>query len=153
MTMQAGKLDKFRALSWPDRRTLLAALLWLPVFRAGLRVLGLRRMQAWIQHKPPGAVRTASPADAKRLGALVNRAARQGFFRDSCLTRSLLLCWLLRRRGVMPNLRIGVRLVNGALDAHAWVEQDGMPINDRPDIASDYPPFHGDLATGNFNSP
>jgi hypothetical protein len=50
----------------------------------------------------------------------------------TCLRQALLLHWLLRRRGLQPELRIGVRKQGEALDAHAWMELDGHPLQSSP---------------------
>ena len=48
--------------------------------------------------------------------------------------------------GVTSELRIGVRKPRpDAVEAHAWVEVDGHPVNDRPDIAQTYAVFDGPL--------
>ena len=79
--------------------------------------------------------------DIMALAEAVNIAARHTPFHATCLTRSLLACWLLRRRGVFSELRIGVNLSSGTLKAHAWVEYAGQPVNDRADIADEFRPF------------
>ena len=81
----------------------------------------------------------------------MNIATRHTPFRATCLSRSLLLGWLLRRRGVASDLRIGVRLTNGVLDAHAWVECSGVPVNDRPDIAAQFALFCDLVPLGSFS--
>jgi len=137
---------QFRALTAPQQRMLVAAWLWLPLFWLGLRWLGLPRLQAWLQRRPLAAdpAKALALPDIQALGEAVNIAARHTPFPATCLTRSLLLGWLLRRRGVASSLRIGVRLPQGALDAHAWVECAGVPVNDRSDIAAQFASF-GDL--------
>lgn len=45
-----------------------------------------------------------------------------------CLDQSLILFFFLRRRGLLPTFRIGVRPLPFA--AHAWVELDGTPLNE-----------------------
>ena len=137
---------QFNSLSKVQRLTLLTAWAWLPLFWVGLRVLGLPRFQRWLLKAPTQSTRTMTHSDMQALGEAVNIAARHTPFPATCLTRSLLLCWLLRRRGVQSDLRIGVRLTQGVLDAHAWVECDGLPVNDRPDVARDFAPF-GDLVS------
>ena len=137
-------LARFRALRRADQRTLLAAAAWLPMFWLGLRLLGLARFQARLQRKAVIRGESMTLAQIRALGALVNIAARHTPFPATCLTRSLLLGWLLHRRGVASQLRIGVRLANGALDAHAWVECDGVPVNDEPDVGTHFASF-GDL--------
>ncbi len=144
MNYRHARLNQFRSLSAMQQRTLLAAWLWLPLFWLGLRVLGLPRFQALLLKTPvPSAQGLTLPA-IQALGEAVNIAARHAPFPAACLTRSLLLGWLLQRRGVKSQLRIGVRLMQGVLDAHAWVECEGIPVNDRPDVSAQFASF-GDL--------
>ena len=134
----------FRALSLSDRRTLLVAALLMPVFWLGLTLLGLAGFQARVLDGPMARGAPMALKDIQALGELVNIAARHTLGPRTCLTRSLLLAWLLRRRGVFSQLRIGVRLTQGMLDAHAWVECDGIPVNDRPYVSTQFASF-GDL--------
>jgi hypothetical protein len=147
------KLAKFNALSWPERRTLLVAMAWLPLFCFGLDILGLRRFQDWLQHDRPSVDSALSQDEIIRIATLVNIAARHVPFPATCLTRSLLLHWMLQRRGIASELRIGVRMNQGALDAHAWVEYAGIPINDRSDVGKQFEPFAELLPRGAFRSP
>ena len=136
--------EKFLQLSQLQQRTLVAAWIWLPLFWLGLRVLGLPRFQARLKRRPAPAIAMMPMPAIQALGEAVNIAARHTPFHATCLTRSLLLGWMLHRRGVASDLRIGVRLTQGVLDAHAWVECEGVPMNDQPDVASQFAPF-GDL--------
>lgn len=59
-----------------------------------------------------------------------------------CLGRSLVLWFLLRRRGIDAELVLGA-VANGTSEflAHAWVEVDGKPVNDTPDVRERYGSF------------
>lgn len=144
----------WHSLQPPERQALPTVCIALPLAWLGLRVFGLQRMHALIARRPleavpgprpaqqvPAATAGAPLARAQRLGALVNLAARHGPWPATCLSRSLALQWLLRRRGIDGVLRIGVRKDGGLLDAHAWVEVDGLPVNDLADVARDYAVF------------
>jgi hypothetical protein len=48
------------------------------------------------------------------------------------------LHWLLRRRGIENQLRIGVRVEGDGLAAHAWIEIAGEPINERPGVCASF---------------
>ena len=131
----------YRGLPAREQKTLLASLVLLPLFWLGLRLAGLQRFQAWLDRSPiaPGA--PLSHPEAAALGVAVNRTANHVFGPATCLTRSLLLRWLLRRYGTASDLRIGVRFEEGVLAAHAWVEKDGIPVNDRPEAVARYAAF------------
>lgn len=139
-----GSVAKLSQMSRVDQRTLLASIVWMPLFSLGLRALGLARCHVWIKRTKLSKA-AMTPQEIETCGRLVNLAASRSPFRASCLTRSMFLEWLLRRRGVESQLRIGVSLDGGALDAHAWVEIAGVPVNDRLDIAQQFAPF-GSLA-------
>jgi hypothetical protein len=60
-----------------------------------------------------------------------------------CLGRSLTLWFMLRRRGVDACLIIGAGVSAGeGLDAHAWVEVDGVPVNDVAYVRDHYGSFN-----------
>ena len=144
MNLYNARLVQFHNLNAMQKRMLLAAWLWLPLFWLGLRVLGLQRFQARLLKTPAGSAHSLTLPIIGALGEAVNIAARHTPFPVTCLSRSLLLGWLLHRRGVASGLRIGVRLTQGKLDAHAWVECDGIPVNDRLDVSAQFASF-GDL--------
>jgi Transglutaminase-like superfamily len=138
------KWQKFRALSREDRWLLLQALVLLPVAKRALRLSGLRYLtRSTAGHEPPGAQRAA---EAQRVTRMVAAAARNGPWQATCLEQSVVLLWLLGRRGIPAQLRIGVRKQLEALEAHAWVESGGVVLNDSADVSERYRPFEGDLA-------
>ena len=141
----------YRALSGREQWVLLASLVLLPLFWLGLRLAGLQRFQAWLDHFPLARRPPLSQAEAAALGLAVNRAANRVLGATSCLTRSLLLRWLLRFYGTTSDLRIGGRCENGEFAAHAWVEIAGQPINDVPDIAIRYATFDKPVSTSQFS--
>ena len=134
----ADHLVQFSERSYAEQRMLLTAAACMPIFWLGLRLLGLPRFQAQLERARKPICPAITLPKIQALGELVNIAARHTLGSRTCLTRSLLLGWLLRRRGVQSQLRIGVRFTHGALDAHAWVECEGVPVNDRPDVSTQF---------------
>jgi hypothetical protein len=126
-------LPRLRALHRHEQQLLLAAWVLLPCFGLALRMLGLARIHTWIVRGPVVASAPDASRQADCVGALVNMAARRLPIAAKCLTRSLLLLWLLRRRGIESQLQIGVSLEQGTLSAHAWVEHGGEPVNGAKD--------------------
>jgi len=147
------KFQQFLALTAPERRTFLAAMALLPLFWIGLRALGLQRLQAWLQRKPLPVANPFPTDELQRIGQLVNSATHHTLGPANCLTRSLYLWWWLRRRGVDSQVRIGVRIAGSTLEAHAWVEHAGVPINDRNDVSTDFPPFAEHVSPKLFTAP
>ena len=153
MTRMMTNIEKFRALSFARQRIVLKAAILLPFFRSGLHLVGLRRIQGWLGRATLPAGAPLSLEEAKDMGNLVNIASRHTLGSVTCLTRSLLLDWMLHRLGVASQLRIGVHITQGALDAHAWVEVAGVPVNDQPNIGEQFAPFENIPPPGAFHSP
>ncbi len=66
---------------------------------------------------------------AARWGAAVDRALRWTPGDSACLVRASALRDLVVVRGLpRATVRIGVRRGSDGFAAHAWVEQDGIPI-------------------------
>jgi hypothetical protein len=137
----------FLRLTTADRWTLVQAGFLLPITAVAFRFLGFRRWQAtlqrWAGAHPCWACHadTDCAARACRIAWLVEVAARFVIGRDSCLAQSLVLCWLLRRRGLEGKLHIGVRKNGDRLQAHAWVVYRHVVLNDGVDVSDPFVPF------------
>jgi hypothetical protein len=131
----------------PEERRLLAqALAMLPLTALALWAVGFRRWQALLARLAPvGAAAVGDEAALVRQGRaaarLVEAAARRGPYRATCLPRSVTLWWLLRRRGIDSDLRIGVRKEAGKFEAHAWVELRGLVLNDDEEVRERFAAF------------
>ena len=137
------KLDQWWALSRDERRLLVGLVFLLPAIGLALRLLGFTRTTRLLRGSAGSTTARAevgaeSQAMAVRLGQLVSIASRHGPYAATCLRQSLALSWLLRRRGLPAEVRVGVGKNDGRVLAHAWVELEGKVINDHPAIAAEY---------------
>jgi hypothetical protein len=67
----------------------------------------------------------------ERLALAVDRVARFGLFRPTCLVRAVALERQIRRANAgAAVVRVGVAQVAGELLAHAWIELEGQVIGD-----------------------
>jgi hypothetical protein len=136
------KIGRVRAMTAAQRGVFLQSIVLLPWFALGLRTFGFARMHKSLVLRHHSAASVLVPlGEIEALAEAVRLAASQSPFAVSCLVRSLLLCWLLQRRQVASQLRIGVRLDGAVLHAHAWVECNGVPVNDARDIAARFAAF------------
>ncbi len=113
----------------------------LPAIAMALRLVSLRRLLAILVWGTGATAGAGDGEQARRMAALVDIAARRGVHAGNCLSRSVTLWWLLRRRGIGCELRIGVRKEGEMLLAHAWVEHDGVPVNDSVTVCRRYAAF------------
>jgi hypothetical protein len=72
---------------------------------------------------------------------MVRVAASRGLYRFKCLDQSLVLRWLLRRQGIDARIVFGARKEDGQIEAHAWVECQGIAVNEDGDVCRYFPPF------------
>jgi hypothetical protein len=125
----------------------------------GLRLAGFQRWKVVFAWFAPGTTTSGGAASgalvdsAREIARLEQAAARHLFFRANCLEQSLTLWWLLRRRGIVAELRIGARKEAGRFEAHAWVEFDGAVLNDVGDEHLHFVPFDGPIASPETQAP
>jgi hypothetical protein len=80
------------------------------------------------QHSSPGVQEPLARSsrtwrEALRIAVAVRRVADHGLVRPRCLVRSVALARMLEQRGIKGSrVRVGVRRIDGAFSAHAWVE-------------------------------
>lgn len=91
----------------------------------------------------PGASGVRNDARIKRLAVAVDRVARFGLFRPTCLVRAVALERQIRRAHVgNAVVRVGVAQVAGKLLAHAWIELEGQVIGDETWNIRRFTPLH-----------
>jgi len=130
---------RLRALEPADRRMLAETALLMLRVRVALwiRRFGVLRDSL----EATRASRPASPGDGDRVARAVAAVARRlpGM---TCLVQSLAADVLLRRRGYLPELHVGVRRSGrdaaAPLDAHAWLECEGRVVAGDVDDLAEY---------------
>jgi hypothetical protein len=130
-------------LSASELRIVGEAALMLPLTAAGLRIVGL---QAWKGLLTRTSGRTPAPRQpmahqAQAVARTVGRVVRRFPYRPSCLHHSIVLWWLLRRRGISSSVEVGVRRESESLHAHAWVVCENVVLNDHDDVGQRFSRF------------
>jgi len=149
--------ERLRRLRGRELLRGLQALAYLPLAAIMLDRWGLQRVQQRLVRRAPTRVThlyadARSLDEARRLAWVVDGTARRGPWKANCLQRSLVLWWFLLRRGVSSEIRIGVRRRPGApsgsrqLDFHAWVECQGLVLNDRANVREVFATFDRAIA-------
>lgn len=144
-------LRRFSALDGSAQMLFLRALVMLPLVTLGLRLGGLQGARAALQATLGSAIPEGMADSLNKQVALtvhmVNAADRHGLVHPSCLAKSLTLWWLLARKGITSRLRVGIRKENGKLEAHAWVEREGIALNEPEEHHRHYAAFDAALAS------
>jgi len=87
--------------------------------------------------------RSLSPQHTARM---VRIAAQHGPYRAKCLEQSLILRWLLLRQGIDARILFGARKEEERMQAHAWVEVNGVALNEDDGVFRDFSPINELLA-------
>lgn len=146
-------LRRFSALERTAQTLFLRALVTLALVGLSLKLRGFDATRSTLlKTLPLHSTPTDSDLLNKRIALtahMVNAADRHGPVHPSCLVKSLTLWWLLGRQGISSELRIGVRKEGGNLEAHAWVERDGIALNEPEERHQHYAAF--DAALGSMS--
>lgn len=134
--------QKLRSLELSDWLVIGQSAVLLPALRIALRRARVDRVQARLLAWSGGMLTEgASHHDAARaVTRMVDAVGKRLPFDINCLHRTLAAWFLLRRRGIGSTIRFGVKPEKPPA-FHAWIEIEGVVINDRPDVASIYLPF------------
>jgi Transglutaminase-like superfamily len=128
------------------------AALLLPCVRVSLRLRGFQRTRDDLQQKlrdvPPQGARTneSTAARVEKISRMAKTAAHYGIGHATCLEQSLVLWFLLRQRDIPARLRIGVKKQSGKFEAHAWVEHDGIALNQPEEVHRHYAAFESEFS-------
>jgi hypothetical protein len=141
-------LRRFKALEPSARGLFLCAAAALPLISLSLRIRGFRSTQASLRKRMASAASSrydlsdrATAASTALTARMVRSAAYRSLGTPTCLEKSLVLWWLLGRRGIASSLRIGTRKSGGKFEAHAWVECEGVPLNEPEELHKHYAAF------------
>ncbi|MBB6499304.1 lasso peptide biosynthesis B2 protein [Pedobacter cryoconitis] len=73
-----------------------------------------------------------------KYATIFNQMNQLTFLKGRCLSQSLVMRFLLSRKGISSELKIGVSQSKGRFDAHAWLEKEGVLLNDHPSVIANY---------------
>jgi hypothetical protein len=125
-------LRRARGLSATDWAVFAEAAVLAVLVEARLQVQPLSRVVA--PSRPARPVRANwRAAPTLRMAQLAAWPYRLLPLPSSCLRRSLVLAWLMRRRGLDAAVRFGVRRESSGIEAHAWVTCDGIDVGHSSD--------------------
>jgi hypothetical protein len=162
-------LQKLLRLSAREFWVLVQAAVLLPAVRCALKFVTIARLQL-IGARTVNDSRRGSPApkqtkqqqptaagtnvnlalstgpSLQSIARMVRVAAEHGPFRAKCLEQSLVLRWLLLRRGFDARILFGARKEDEQMQAHAWVEVDGVALNEDGGVYRGFSPLDEILA-------
>lgn len=140
-------LQRYKALDSQTQRIFRRAAVLLPLVRTSLRLRGYNKTYASLQKRltPAGGEPADALAQLQSTCRMVRAAVYYSFAKFTCLEESLTLWYLLCQRGIPARLRLGVRKDDGKFEAHAWVEYNGVALNQPEALHRHYAAFEKDI--------
>jgi Transglutaminase-like superfamily len=139
-------LQKLLRLSLAEAVILAQAAVLLPAVRVAFQFVTIAHLQRLSDHIDRSSSVNGLPPEA--AARLVRIAAERGLYRAKCLERSLVLRWILGRQGVDARIIFGARKAEEEMQAHAWVEVDGVSLDEDHDSPRQFSPFEKQAASG-----
>ncbi len=134
-------LRRLRSLSFSKTVIVFQLLLLVPVVEVCLYLFGFSRTYRLLSRLPACVDAAAHKGLIQPYRWAYSALTRRGWLPGRCLSQSLALRWLLLGQGVNPDLQFGAQWSEQKINAHAWLEYKGIPINDRTDVAKRFVPF------------
>ena len=130
-------------LEGEERSLFLVSYILLPLVDISLRFRGVRRTATTLAKRcpQPEPDKIVELSEVRRVVQMVKLAVKYSPPWASCLRKSLVLWYLLRRKGIETELRIGSRRNEGKFEGHAWIEYQGMVLNDTPNVRQHFTMF------------
>ena len=143
--------QRYRALDPETRALFRRAVFLMPRVNLSLHVRGFQKTQRALQEQLSRAIPELPNGneDAERAVQttcrMVRAATHYTLIRPTCLVESFTLWYLLRQQSLPATLRIGVRKAAEKFEAHAWVESEGMALNQAAEPHQHYAAFDSEF--------
>ncbi len=141
------RLKQFRELSFPQKKVLCLAMFSLPLIALLLHAMGYKRTKSLLSRLMPAQNSRHAPVGDELhkvhdLARITHIAARHNVYKANCLKQALLLWFLLGRRSISSEIKIGMQKDSHCtFSAHAWVECNGEPLIDSKDTIDKFSAF------------
>jgi hypothetical protein len=141
------QLRRFSALDGKARSLFVRAIFVLPLVAQSLRWRGFSVTQRSLQRPKAATGKSLDPGNQnlELTVRMVKAAVRHSVGHPSCLEESLTLWWLLAKQGIASEVRIGVRKQAEEFEAHAWVEREGVALNEPTEKHRHYAAFESEF--------
>ena len=141
------RLQQLKTLSLEEWWLLLSAMILLPLVALSLRLKGFKQTQDSMRRFISMELNLTAPNEAEMekariVARMVAVAAGHGAYKANCLKQSLVLWWMLARRGIKSEIVFGVQKesVNN-FNAHAWVECNEVNLSDSEEVQLKFASF------------
>ena len=145
------RLRRYRVLDADSRALFWRAVRLLPQVAISLRLRGYTQTEVSLRFRATKHPATILNKDdialrIEKTSRMVRAASQFGPVRATCLAQSLTLWLLLQQQNISSAIKIGVRKKDTGMEAHAWVERNGVALNETDEVHRHYAPFEHEFA-------
>ena len=136
-------LIKFRALPLRDQWLFIKAVVLGHIIKKALKKYNYKAVVAFFKKNVPQVNRgdvTDNELNRYQYLIVLTNKCRPGI-KINCLDISLAYWFLLKRRGLKTNMQFGVKLEDGVLQSHAWLEFEGRLLTLDDEVNEKYIPL------------
>lgn len=142
--------QRYRALDSEARKLFRRAAVLLPVVKDSLRLRGFGKTQEWLRVRlergnAAQSTSVSSKVAVEKTCRMVRAAVHYAMPRARCLEESLTLWYLLSVQGISASLKIGIPKQTEPFEAHAWVEYEGVALDQLEEVRDHYVPFDSEF--------
>lgn len=125
-------LQRFKTLTWSQRRLLLEAYLWLGLARAAVLTLPFQRIMRALGQTTQAPAPQPAPQtlpELRQIAWAIHTISSRTPWHSNCLAQALAGQIMLRRRGMASTLYLGVQNDGTAgFTAHAWLRSSDLIV-------------------------
>ena len=139
-----NKISKFINLSAKERSGFIKYSISFPFFLLFYLIVGYKRTKRSIDYQiQPRIQKLKNKEDlsVRNLSKIINYSLVNNIFKSTCLEQSLFTYYILGLNGIKCDIKIGVKKNCDKFLAHAWVENQGVVINDKFEAINNISPF------------
>ncbi|MBE0447278.1 MAG: lasso peptide biosynthesis B2 protein [Actinobacteria bacterium] len=127
-----GRFEKLKNLSGVEVMALIKILVLALTVPPARKVMRIETIVRILTYRTKA---SRSPLDEKMIVRLIDAVLSRlrGPWAKNCVTRSIILCRLLKEAGIDSSIHIGVCEYQDTYRGHAWVESHGLPIGEPQD--------------------
>ena len=138
-----NKFSKFLSLTFKDKIKTLVYSITFHLFILTFRIFGYKKTRKIID-KIISSINNNKNINKKFIeneSKIIGHAVGNSLFNSACLEKSLFTYLILGIYGIKTELKFGVNNSTDDFSAHAWVEYNGMIVNDLPEVIGRISPF------------
>jgi hypothetical protein len=128
MMIKQGRIKKFAALQFPEKKLFLEALFFQLIVGALLKIIPFRKIPGLFPN-PSHQFASATTIIQEKIKTAIVSTQHISPWKNKCLVQSLAARWMLSRRKIPSQLSLGIAInQDKKMIAHAWLKTSDIEV-------------------------